>query len=62
LETQITSLKEYNTFGIEVLANNFNIAKNEDEILDFLRENKNVPLILGGGSNILFKKTSIKLF
>tara|TARA_B100000780_G_scaffold50933_1_gene31544 strand:+ start:3878 stop:4888 length:1011 start_codon:yes stop_codon:yes gene_type:complete len=56
LETQITSLKEYNTFGIEVLANNFNIAKNEDEILDFLTENENVPLILGGGSNILFKK------
>lgn len=56
METQITSLKEYNTFGIEVLANNFNIAKNEDEILDFLIENKNVPLILGGGSNILFKK------
>ncbi len=56
METQITSLKEYNTFGIEVLANNFNIAKNEDEILDFLTENENVPLILGGGSNILFKK------
>ena len=56
METQITSLKEYNTFGIEVLANNFNIAKNENEILDFLTENENVPLILGGGSNILFKK------
>ena len=56
METQITSLKEYNTFGIEVLANNLNKEKNEDEILDFLRENKNVPLILGGGSNILFKK------
>jgi len=55
LKTQISSLKEYNTFGVEVLANNFNKAENEDEILNFLSENKNVPLILGGGSNILFK-------
>ena len=55
MKTQISSLKEYNTFGVEVLANNFNKAKNEDEILNFLSENKNVPLILGGGSNILFK-------
>lgn len=55
MKTQISSLKEYNTFGVEVLANNFNKAENEDEILNFLSENKNVPLILGGGSNILFK-------
>ena len=55
MKTQISSLKEYNTFGVEVLANNFNKAENEDEILSFLSENKNVPLILGGGSNILFK-------
>lgn len=55
MKTQISSLKEYNTFGVEVLANNFNKAENEDEILSFLSENKNIPLILGGGSNILFK-------
>ena len=55
MKTHISSLKEYNTFGVEVLANNFNKAENEDEILSFLSENKNVPLILGGGSNILFK-------
>ena len=55
MKTQISSLKEYNTFGVEVLANNFNKAENEDEILNFLSENKNVPIILGGGSNILFK-------
>jgi UDP-N-acetylmuramate dehydrogenase len=55
LKTHISSLKEYNTFGVEVLANNFNKAETEDEILNFLSENKNVPLILGGGSNILFK-------
>jgi len=55
LKTHISSLKEFNTFGIDVLANNFNKAKNEDEILHFLIENKCNPLILGGGSNILFK-------
>jgi len=55
LKTHISSLKEFNTFGIDVLANNFNKANNEDEILHFLIENKCNPLILGGGSNILFK-------
>ncbi|MDB3874852.1 UDP-N-acetylmuramate dehydrogenase [Flavobacteriaceae bacterium] len=55
MKTHISSLKEFNTFGIDVLANNFNKAKNEDEILHFLTENKCNPLILGGGSNILFK-------
>lgn len=55
MKTHVSSLKEYNTFGIDVLANNFNKAKNEDEILHFLIENKCNPLILGGGSNILFK-------
>ncbi len=55
MKTHISSLKDYNTFGIEVLANNFNKAENEDEILHFLTKNKSNPLILGGGSNILFK-------
>ena len=55
MKTHISSLKEFNTFGIDVLAINFNKAKNEDEILHFLIENKCNPLILGGGSNILFK-------
>ena len=36
LKTHITSLKEYNTFGIEVTATSFNKAKSEDEILDFI--------------------------
>ncbi len=55
MKTHTSSLKDFNTFGIDVLANNFNKAKNEDEILHFLIENKSNPLILGGGSNILFK-------
>ena len=55
MKTHITSLKEYNTFGIEVTATNFNKAKSEDEIFNFIKENQNTPFILGGGSNILFK-------
>ena len=51
------SLKQFNTFGLDVVSNDFNIAKNEDEIINFLNKySKNNPIILGGGSNILFKK------
>ena len=53
--TEINNKEIREVKSIEVLANNFNKAENEDEILNFLSENKNVPLILGGGSNILFK-------
>ena len=60
LKTHITSLKEYNTFGLEVTATNFNKAKSENEILDFITENESKPLILGGGSNILFKNNITK--
>ena len=60
MKTQISSLKEYNTFGIEVLANNFNKAQNEDEIFNFIKKNQNTPFILGGGSNILFKNNILK--
>ena len=60
MKTHITSLKEYNTFGIEVTATNFNKAKSEDEILDFITKSESKPLILGGGSNILFKNNITK--
>ena len=60
MKTHITSLKEYNTFGIEVTATNFNKAKSEDEILDFITKSESKPLILGGGSNVLFKNNITK--
>ena len=60
MKTQISSLKEHNTFGIDVLANNFNKAQNEDEIFNFIKKNQNTPFILGGGSNILFKNNILK--
>ena len=51
------SLKPYNTFGVDVIAKNFSIACNENDIFEFIDiHSKNNPLVLGGGSNILFKK------
>ncbi len=55
------SLKEFNTFGIDVKADIFIEISSLDEMLVFLANYKkdfyNLPLlILGGGSNILFTK------
>ncbi len=50
------SLKNYNSFGVDVISSNFIIANSEKEIIDFIKKNNfNVPIILGGGTNILFK-------
>ncbi len=58
-----TSLKSFNTFGINVLAKyfaNFNSVNELHELLDFnqpqTNNHKPQTLILGGGSNILFTK------
>lgn len=53
-----TSLKPFNTFGIDVNAAEFATFKTIDELKSVLQErNQNLPLlILGGGSNILFTK------
>lgn len=53
------SLKEYNTFNIDVQAKYLSIFKNEDELHTLLKNDitKNKEfLVLGGGSNILFTK------
>jgi len=51
------SLKNYNTFGIDVKAKQFVSTKNTPELLAVLHENKNTKkFILGGGSNILLTK------
>ena len=51
-----TSLKNYNSFGIDAISSSFNIVNSELEITSFLREtNYTQPIILGGGTNILFK-------
>lgn len=51
------SLKEYNTFGIDVRCSCFVKADREDELLEFVKKYDWDPLdvlILGGGSNFLF--------
>lgn len=52
------SLKPYNTFGIDVIANRFSTFSSIDELKSVLTERKeNEPLlILGGGSNVLLTK------
>lgn len=49
------SLLPYNTFHINVSAKQFASFKNADELQELLAVNS-TPLILGGGSNILFTK------
>lgn len=53
------SLKSYNTFGIDVLAKNFAVFENTDQLAELLEDaiykNAN-PFILGGGSNVLLTK------
>jgi UDP-N-acetylmuramate dehydrogenase len=48
------SLKAYNTFGIDVRARYFSAFTSVDDLADFLDFTNDSPLILGGGSNILF--------
>ena len=46
------SLKNHNTFGVDVTAKYFVEVTSTDELLTVLKNNQ--PLFLGGGSNILF--------
>ncbi len=53
------SLKNYNTFGLQVNAANFVEIKDKSELLEFIQlyqNNFSSVFILGGGSNILFTK------
>lgn len=52
-----TSLKEYNTFRVDVNAKYLALPKSIEEIREILNEYRNEKiLLLGGGSNILFTK------
>ena len=51
------SLKEYNTFGIDVICKYFVTCDQESELLEFVGSYELDPeeiLLLGGGSNFLF--------
>lgn len=53
------SLKPYNTFGIDVTSKYFSPFSTSDELQNLLKlkhQTQNSPLVLGGGSNILFTK------
>lgn len=50
------SLKDLNTFGIDVKANSFVSISNEEELLAVLKKNKAPLFILSGGSNMLLTK------
>jgi UDP-N-acetylmuramate dehydrogenase len=55
--TKNTSLKSYNTFGIDVKAKNLISVTNIDELISVLKKNNAEDLfILGGGSNMLLTK------
>ncbi len=47
------SLKKYNTFGIDALAESFIAIQSVEALQDVLKINKKTPFILGGGSNML---------
>ena len=46
------SLKSYNTFGIDAYADNFIEITTEDQLIEYLKTNKDF-FVLGGGSNIV---------
>jgi len=59
LLTQNQSLKNFNTFGVDVKAKLFVEVFSEDELIKLLSDEKfkfEKKIILGGGSNILFTK------
>lgn len=54
---QNISLKSFNTFGIDVKANQLTICSNEEDLQEYLQDSDRLPqplLVLGGGSNLLF--------
>ena len=51
---QNISLKNYNTFGIDVKTESFVAIKSETELVEILQGHEDKPFrVLGGGSNIL---------
>ena len=53
------SLKKYNTYRLDVMANYLVFPKDIDELvnlLKYLKENKIKYLILGGGSNVILSR------
>src|SRR5690348_14624579 len=55
--TYNTSLKKYNTFGIDVSAREFSSFKSAEELSELIKRSRTQQfMILGGGSNILLTR------
>lgn len=54
--TENISLKAYNTFGIDVSAHYFSSFATPDQLAELITMTPAPPLILGGGSNLLFTR------
>ncbi len=55
---QNISLRQYNTLGIDTIARQFAAFTSVDDLNKLIENNPipgKIPLILGGGSNMLFK-------
>ena len=52
------SLKDYNTFNIDVKSDKFISINSEDQLINFLANHNSQEniFVLGGGSNVLFSK------
>ncbi|HTI92461.1 MAG TPA: UDP-N-acetylmuramate dehydrogenase [Puia sp.] len=50
------SLKPYNTFGIDVAAHYFSSFATQEQLAELIATTPAPPLILGGGSNLLFTR------
>jgi UDP-N-acetylmuramate dehydrogenase len=57
LNRDLSELNRYNTGGS---AEYFFEPKNQEELLDFLRENRTLVVMLGGGTNVLIRDKGIK--
>jgi UDP-N-acetylmuramate dehydrogenase len=55
------SLKSYNTFGVDVNANSLAIIRDQNSLIDLIRNSDQEPWILGGGSNMLLTRDVDKL-
>ena len=56
------SLKDYNSFGLDVFVEHFNIFETVNEAIKITKKHVAPLLIIGGGSNILLTKNQLILF
>jgi UDP-N-acetylmuramate dehydrogenase len=55
------SLRDYNTFGVDVKASHLALVRDQGSLVDLIRNAEMEPWVLGGGSNILLTRDVDKL-